>query len=79
MSQGTKKDFERCGFTKVNRQGQMLVPSDARKALALDPETSLIVFVDRKQRRLIVGITPPDEDLLDLTTRAATASDNAKK
>lgn len=72
MAKDTKKDLECCGFSKVNSQGQMQIPADARKALELDAGTRLMVFADRDARQLVVAIKPLDEDLLDLATRTAT-------
>jgi len=71
VAKDTEKDLECCGFTKVNRQGQMQIPVEARKALSIDEGTRLMVFAERSTRRLVVTIKPMDEALLDLATRAA--------
>ncbi len=72
MAKDPEKDLECCGFSKVNSQGQMQIPSDARKALDLTTGTRLMVFADRSARQLVVTIKPLDEDLLNLATRTAT-------
>lgn len=77
MGKDTEKDLECCGFSKVNSQGQMQIPAEARKALGLEADTRLMVFAERSTRRLVVTIKPLDGDLLDLATRAATG--NAKR
>lgn len=71
VAKDTEKDLECCGFTKVNRQGQMLIPVDARKALGWKTDTRLIVFAERSKQRLVVTVKPLDELLLDLATSAA--------
>ncbi|HET7571785.1 MAG TPA: AbrB/MazE/SpoVT family DNA-binding domain-containing protein [Gaiellaceae bacterium] len=68
MPKKIDKAPECCGFSKVNTQGQMTIPAEARKALGLDPDTRLMVFTDRAKRRLLVTLAPPDSELLDLAT-----------
>ena len=79
MAKDTEKNLECCGFSKVNSQGQMQIPAEARKALGLDADTRLMVFAERNTRRLVVTIKPLDEDLLDLATRAPTGNAKQKK
>jgi AbrB family looped-hinge helix DNA binding protein len=72
VAKGTERKLECYGFSKVNSQGQMQIPANARKALDLENGTSLMVFADRETRQLVVTIKPLDDELLDLATRTAT-------
>lgn len=71
MTNDTENDLECWGFSKVNTQGQMQIPAEARKALGLEPNTRLMVFGELSKRRLVVTIKPLDADLLDLASRTA--------
>jgi bifunctional DNA-binding transcriptional regulator/antitoxin component of YhaV-PrlF toxin-antitoxin module len=66
-----KSDVECTGFTKVNGQGQMLIPIDARNALGWDTNTKLIVFAEPSKQQLLVTVKPLDTELLDLATRGS--------
>lgn len=70
MAQNAPNKMECCGFSKVNRQGQMQIPADWRKALGFDEDTPLMLFADIAKKQLLVTIKPLDEDLLTLATRA---------
>jgi bifunctional DNA-binding transcriptional regulator/antitoxin component of YhaV-PrlF toxin-antitoxin module len=63
--------YECYGVSKVNKNGLVQVPADARTEIGLAPNSRVILFGDAKRGRLLVLPVPPGAEHLQFVAEHA--------